>query len=68
MGGRGQGGWGGGGGLGGRGQGTFHPPCYVLHYHMVLRPEGTSYNKEPLESAITIRHFYMPAKTKEFTC
>ncbi len=26
----------------GRGQGTFHPPCHVLHYHMVLRPEGTS--------------------------
>ncbi len=34
-----------GGGLGGRGQGTFHPPCHVLHYHMVLRPEGTSHNK-----------------------
>ncbi len=28
----------------GRGQGTFHPPCHVLHYHMVLRPEGTSHN------------------------
>ncbi len=34
----------GGGGLGrgrGRGQGTFHLPCHILHYHMVLRPEGT---------------------------
>ncbi len=30
---------------GGRGQGTFHPPCHVLHYYMVLRPEGTSHNK-----------------------
>ncbi len=52
---------GGGGGLGeGRGvrggggwQGTFHPPCHILHYHMVLRPlhyhmvlrpKGTSHN------------------------
>ncbi len=48
----GSGGWGfGGRGLGrgkgveGEGQGTFHPPCHILHYHMVLRPEGTSYNK-----------------------
>ncbi len=42
-------GWVGGGGLGrglgegrgvkgGEGQGTFHPPCHILHYHMVLRP------------------------------
>ncbi len=39
-------GWGGGGGVGGwgRGQGIFHPPCHVLHYHMVLRPEGTPHN------------------------
>ncbi len=21
-------------------RGTLHPPCHVLHYHMVLRPEG----------------------------
>ncbi len=28
----------------GRGQGTFHPPCHILHYHMVLCPEGTSHN------------------------
>ncbi len=36
-----------GGGLaGGGGQGTFHPPCHVLHYHLVLRPEGTSHNNE----------------------
>ncbi len=36
------------GGLGrgglGEGQGTFHLPCHVLHYHMVLRPKGTSHN------------------------
>ncbi len=31
-------------GVRGRGQGTFHPPCHKLHYHMVLRPEGTSHN------------------------
>ncbi len=31
--------------LGVWGQGTFHPPCHILHYHMVLRPEGTSPNK-----------------------
>ncbi len=31
-------GGGGGEGLGGRGQGTFHRPCHLLHYHMVLRP------------------------------
>ncbi len=36
-----------GGGLRGRGQGTFHPPCCILHYHMVLRPEGTSHNNKP---------------------
>ncbi len=29
----------------GRGQGTFHPPCHILHYHMVLRPKGTSHNE-----------------------
>ncbi len=29
----------------GREQGTFHPPCHVLHYHMVLRPKGTLHNK-----------------------
>ncbi len=30
----------------GRGeQGTFHPPCHVLHYHMVLCPKGTSHNQ-----------------------
>ena len=22
------------------GQGTFHPPCHVLHFHMVLAPKG----------------------------
>ncbi len=33
-------------GLGeGRGQGIFHPPCHILHHHMVLRPKGTSQNK-----------------------
>ncbi len=37
-------GWG--GALGGRGLGTFHPPCHVLHYHMVLRPKGTSHNNK----------------------
>ncbi len=41
----GEGGWGRGGGLGGRGQGTFHPPCHILHHHMVLRPKGTLHNK-----------------------
>ena len=30
-------------GEGAGGQGTFHPPCHVVHYHMVLRPEGTSH-------------------------
>ncbi len=51
SGGGGGGGWGGegvgggGGGLGrGRGQGTFYPPCHILHYHMVLRPKGTSHD------------------------
>ena len=29
-------------GLGRRGQGIFHPPCHMLHYHMVLRLKGTS--------------------------
>ncbi len=31
-------------GLGVRGQGTFPSTCHVLHYHMVLRPKGTSHN------------------------
>ncbi len=34
----GQGELGGGEGVEGRGQGIFHPPCHILHYHMVLRP------------------------------
>ncbi len=42
------GGWGGGGGRG-RGQGTFHLPCHILHYHMVLRPKGTSHNDHRAE-------------------
>ncbi len=29
----------------GRGQGTFQSSCHVLHYHMVLRPKGTSHNE-----------------------
>ncbi len=39
--------WGGGGGRGGLGggwglggQGTFHPPCHIQHYHMVLALKG----------------------------
>ncbi len=36
-----------GGGEGrGRGQGIFHPPCHILHYHKVLCPKGTSHNQE----------------------
>ena len=27
------------------GEGTFQPPCHTLHYHMVLRPNGTSDNQ-----------------------
>ncbi len=34
-------------------QGTFHPPCHVLHYHMVLRPEGTSHNDDPLFTTVS---------------
>ena len=30
----------------GRRQGTFHPPCHILHCHMVLRPKGTSHNEQ----------------------
>ncbi len=38
---------GGGGGWGrGGGQETFYPPCPILHYHMVLRPKGTSHNEK----------------------
>ena len=33
------------GGSGQGGQGTFQSSCHVLHYHMVLRPKGTSHNK-----------------------
>ncbi len=35
---------GGGGSHRGRGQGTFWSSCHILHYHVVLRPEGTSHN------------------------
>ncbi len=38
-------------GVRGRGQLTFHPPCHTLHYHMVLRPEGTSHNNRTRSSA-----------------
>ena len=40
------GGWGGaeGGGGGGGGQGTCHPTCHKLYYHLVLRPKRTSHN------------------------
>ncbi len=35
-------------GLGrGGGQGTFHPPCHVLHYHMVLRLKGLRTIRRP---------------------
>ena len=36
--------------LGGRGQGTNQSSCHILHYHMVLRPEGTSHNETHQES------------------
>ncbi len=36
-----------GGGEGGGGRGHFHLPAIHLHYHMVLRPKGTSYNDGP---------------------
>ncbi len=29
---------------GGGGQGTFCSSCHILHYHIVLRPKGTSHN------------------------
>ena len=41
---------GGGGSSRGRGQGIFHPPCHILHCHIVLRPKGTSHNEVPLIS------------------
>ncbi len=33
-----------GSGRGEEGQGTFQSSCHQLHYHMVLRPKGTSHN------------------------
>ncbi len=33
------------GGRGEGGQGTFWSSCHILHYHMVLRPKGTSHNE-----------------------
>ncbi len=51
MGGSGGSGWGEGGWerrVEGRGQGTFHPPCHIRHYHMVLRPKGTSHSQDLL--------------------
>ncbi len=43
------GGWGRGTAVGG-GWGTFYPPCHVLHYHLVLRPKGSSHNKPDTSS------------------
>ncbi len=34
----------------GRGQGTFQSSCHILHYHVVLRPEGTSQTNVSLGS------------------
>ncbi len=42
----------------GWGQGTFHPPCHVLHYHMVLRPKGPSHN----EPCVPSRHKAQPVE------
>ncbi len=47
-----------GGGLGrGRGvgggagdQGIFPSTCHILHYHIVLRPEGTSHNNISIQN------------------
>ncbi len=58
RGGGGPGGSGGGGSGGGRGQGTFHPPYHVLHYHMVLRPEGTSHNKSSFNTDRCVMHVH----------
>ncbi len=50
--GRGRGRWGWGRG---RGQGTFHPPCHIVHYHMVLYPKGTSHNNQETRQKHQIR-------------
>ena len=40
------------GGLaGGGGQGTFQSSYHILHYHMVLRPKGTSHNETNFHNA-----------------
>ena len=39
-------------GLGG--QGTFQSSCHILHYHMVLRPKGTSHNEVHVETMILV--------------
>ncbi len=57
------GGWG--EGVGGGGQGTFHPPCHILHYHMVLRPEGTSHNKQKVMSQTSEHCQWLYWKTRQ---
>ncbi len=41
-----EGGPGRGRGRGSRGQGTFHPPYHILHYHMVLALKGLRTTRE----------------------
>ncbi len=63
--------WGSGcGGLRGRGQGTFHPPCHILHDHMVLRPEGTSHNNASTtwHTRILQSEFWLPSGRDCHTC
>ncbi len=65
--GRGSGGGGSRQGGGGGGQGTFHPPCHILHYHMVLRPKGTSHHYQltcPLRLSFLSSPFMCAHKSK----
>ncbi len=59
---------GGGEGVRERGQGTFHPPCHVLHYHMVLRPKGTSHNQKIYSQLLLLIHSLETGSSESWTC
>ena len=47
----------------GGGQGTFQSSCHILHYHMVLRPKGTSHNEVTLYLCFQLLDWLLTMRT-----